>query len=43
MNKTIFLTIILVAVSLVIASLMFVMSHPTGLRLNEADIGMLAQ
>ncbi|MGB5427427.1 MAG: rhodanese-like domain-containing protein [Gammaproteobacteria bacterium] len=43
MNKTIFLTIILVAVSLVIASLMFVMSHPTGLRLSEADIGMLAQ
>lgn len=43
MNKTIFLTLILVAVSLVIASLMFVMSHPTELRLSEADIGMLAQ
>ena len=43
MNKTIFLTLILVAVSLVIASLMFVMSHPTELRLSDTDISMLAQ
>lgn len=43
MNKRIFLTIILVAVSLVIASLMFVMSHPTELRLSDTDISLLAQ
>lgn len=43
MNKSFFLAFILVAVSLVIASLLFVMFNPAELRLSETDISMVAQ
>ena len=43
MNKSILLAFILVAVSLVIASLLFVRFNPAELHVSETDISMLAQ
>jgi rhodanese-related sulfurtransferase len=43
MNKSIFLALILVAVSLVIAALLFVRFNPAELHVSETDISMLAQ
>ncbi len=43
MNKTVFLTFILVAVAVLVAALLFVRFNPAELSLSESDINLLAQ